>query len=360
MDFLSIAYLLGLGAVSVLLGKILGPAFLSLIGHFTTKTKTTLDDRIFREISSPIQSFFFLFILLLGTHYMREFSGSVQIVDAYTTSAFVVLVTYLLVNATKAIFEWYEEEGAQESRIKLDLSFLPLIRKIAQMFIAIIGVSIALSQIGYDVTGVLAVTSIVGVIAGLAAQETLGNIFAGIALQLDRPYYYGDYIRLSSGEIVRLKKIGIRTARFTDMFGNTALLTNSEISRQRVTRLTKGSKIASLAISFEAPCKISPRLLEEELRSKIHVGDFGIDAIDSIKILIVRIRAPGWYEATLSVHTKEPEKLSYFADYANALILGKILALEKSVSEEFQLPGGLSGAAKGAKARAAKRRKKGG
>ncbi|HQT44807.1 MAG TPA: mechanosensitive ion channel family protein [Candidatus Micrarchaeota archaeon] len=357
MDFLSIAYLLGLGMASVGLGKIFGPIFLAILQHFMTKTKTTLDDRIFKEISSPVQSFFFLFIFIIGTHYLGEFSGIVKIVDSYTTSALVVLATYLLVNATKAIFEWYEAEGALESRIKLDLSFLPLVRKITQIFLAIIGASLALSQIGYDVTGVLAVTSIVGVIAGLAAQETLGNIFAGIALQLDRPYYYGDYLRLQSGEIARLKKIGIRTTRLTDMVGNTILLANSEISRQKVTRLTKGAKIASLSIPFEAPCAIPPSLMQDEIRSKIRLGDFGIDDIGSVKVLLVRIRAPGWYEAIILVHTKEPEKLSDFTDFANALILERITALENSVSEEFQLPGGLSEAAKRGKARAVKRRK---
>ncbi len=333
MDTTTIAYLAVLGIVSFLLGKVLSPMLISILQFFTSKTKTTLDDRIFKETSGPIQSFFFIFIFWIGTHYLGVFSDAAQIIDSYTTSIIALLFTYLFVNMAKAIFEWYEEEGIKESGLKIDHSFLPLIRKVVQIIIVAIGTTISLSQIGFEVTALLAVTSVVGVVVGLAAQETLGNIFAGIALQLDRPYYYGDYLRLTTGELLRLKKIGIRTTRLTDTAGNTVLLTNSEFAKLRIVRMTKGAKIAALPIIFEAPCVIDPSALEAEIKSKVPLGQFGIDEIESIKITMSRIRAPGWYEANISIHTKEPEKLGLFTDFANRIILAKIEGMMKAQEE---------------------------
>ncbi|MFA5106599.1 MAG: mechanosensitive ion channel family protein [Candidatus Micrarchaeia archaeon] len=320
MDLTIAGYLAGLGILSLIAGKALGPVLIAIIQHFTARTKTTLDDRIFKEISGPIQSFFFVFVFVMGTHYLGVFNDAARVIDDYTTSIAIILVTYLLVNVAKAFFEWYEEEGIKDSRIKLDVTFLPLVRKIAQIFIAIIGLAMALAQVGFDVTGILAVTSVASVVVGLAAQETLGNIFAGMALQLDRPYYYGDYVKLSSGELVRLKKIGIRTTRLADMAGNTIVATNSEFAKQRVTRLTKGAKIASLAVPFEAPCEISPESLEKRIREGLTLGRFGIDDMGSVRIYVSKVKALGWYEANLIVHTKEPEQLALFADYANRII----------------------------------------
>jgi small conductance mechanosensitive channel len=43
--------------------------------------------------------------------------------------------------------------------------------------------------------------AITGIIVGIAAQQSLGNIFAGLMLLLARPYVIGDHIRVRSGSL---------------------------------------------------------------------------------------------------------------------------------------------------------------
>jgi small-conductance mechanosensitive channel len=45
---------------------------------------------------------------------------------------------------------------------------------------------------------VLATSAMISVILGLAMQDTLGNLFAGIALQMDKPYEIGDWVEIQS------------------------------------------------------------------------------------------------------------------------------------------------------------------
>jgi small-conductance mechanosensitive channel len=94
---------------------------------------------------------------------------------------------------------------------------------------------------------------VVGLILGLASQETLANIFAGIALQLDRPYHYGDYLKLPSGEVARLDKIGMRTTRLTDVWHNTIILSNSEFAKLRVANLSLPDDVSIVAVQAELP-----------------------------------------------------------------------------------------------------------
>lgn len=47
---------------------------------------------------------------------------------------------------------------------------------------------------------ILATSAIFSVVLGLAMQDTLGNLFAAMALQFDKPYEIGDWIEVQSGQ----------------------------------------------------------------------------------------------------------------------------------------------------------------
>jgi small-conductance mechanosensitive channel len=48
-------------------------------------------------------------------------------------------------------------------------------------------------------TSLLATSAVLSIVLGLALQETLGNLFAGVALQFDKPYNIGDWVEIESG-----------------------------------------------------------------------------------------------------------------------------------------------------------------
>lgn len=50
-----------------------------------------------------------------------------------------------------------------------------------------------------DLAPLLATSAILSIVLGLALQDTLGNLFAAIALQIDKPFELGDWIELKSG-----------------------------------------------------------------------------------------------------------------------------------------------------------------
>jgi small-conductance mechanosensitive channel len=55
--------------------------------------------------------------------------------------------------------------------------------------------------IGVNVGGLLLGGAITGVVLGIAAQQTLANLFAGIVLVIVRPFVVGDHIVLRSGPL---------------------------------------------------------------------------------------------------------------------------------------------------------------
>ena len=57
-----------------------------------------------------------------------------------------------------------------------------------------------------DFGGFLATLGIGSIVLGLALQDTLGNVFSGIALLFERPFGVGDWIKVGDtiGEVLQI------------------------------------------------------------------------------------------------------------------------------------------------------------
>jgi small-conductance mechanosensitive channel len=69
---------------------------------------------------------------------------------------------------------------------------------------------------------------------GLAAQDTLANMFAGFALMLDRPFRIGDRIQLASGEVGDVVTVGIRATRLKTPDETILVIPNSILTKEKV------------------------------------------------------------------------------------------------------------------------------
>ncbi|MDB4975602.1 MAG: Potassium efflux system KefA protein [Myxococcaceae bacterium] len=100
-------------------------------------------------------------------------------------------------------------------------------------FIALMRTS---SQLGFEVSGVIATSAVLTAVVGLALQDTLGNAVGGLALQLDRSVKVGDWIRLDqiSG---RVAEIHWRYTAVETSDWETVIVPNSVLMRSQVTVL---------------------------------------------------------------------------------------------------------------------------
>jgi hypothetical protein len=170
----------------------------------------------------------------------------------------------------------------------------------------------------------LALTGVVGIILGLASQESLANIFAGLALQMDRPYAYGDYLRLPSGEIVRLRKIGIRSTKLVDSHGNEIISSNSEFAKLRVTKIGSARSKDVLEVYFEAPIALESGDLRAQLSMRLKKKRLEGISEGDIRVTVTSVKAPGWYEAVLYIPVEDLGNSVAITHEVNTFIAGKI------------------------------------
>jgi small-conductance mechanosensitive channel len=127
---------------------------------------------------------------------------------------------------------------------------------------------IALDTLGVSITPLIASLGVGTIAIGLALQDTLGNLFSGVYLYLDRPIAVGDWVRLDTGMEGQVLRIGWRTTRLLSN-DHTVVIPNSRLSSAILTNLNLPSREASVTVAMGVGYGSD---LEQVERSLLEVG----------------------------------------------------------------------------------------
>ncbi|NLP05719.1 mechanosensitive ion channel [Candidatus Fermentibacteria bacterium] len=85
----------------------------------------------------------------------------------------------------------------------------------------------------------LVTSTVVSAVVGLSLQDVLGSVVAGMALQMEKPFAVGDWIRLSGEEEGQLVQMSWRTLTVRTRDNHTLILPNSTVTKQSITNLSR-------------------------------------------------------------------------------------------------------------------------
>ena len=97
-----------------------------------------------------------------------------------------------------------------------------------------------LLRLGMPNTTVLAFSAVPGLAIGLGASKLLGNLFAGISIQSDRPIRVGEFCQVGN-EIGFVKRIGLRSIELSTMSANVTI-PNNKVDETTIVNYTRQQK----------------------------------------------------------------------------------------------------------------------
>ena len=111
-------------------------------------------------------------------------------------------------------------------------------------------------EFSLDLSSLVAGSAILSVVLGLALQDTLGNLFAGLSLQLERPFEVGDSVAVGT-ESGRVLQLGWRATRLETKRREIINLPNNQLAKQTVKNYSRGNEPVGvdvfITVSYEAP-----------------------------------------------------------------------------------------------------------
>jgi small-conductance mechanosensitive channel len=268
-DYLIALATLFLGVLIIHLVRVL---IVNRLKRWARKTGTWVDENLIQ-----------LFVkYLIPIAYLGLFYISIQTLTLNPTLAQavhlvgIILLTLLGISWLSSLaeyglrFYWMTRREANPTLERSLNALVPALR----IVIWAIGVVFLLSNLGFDISAVVAGLGIGGVAVALASQGILKDLFSYMSILFDRPFELGDFIIV--GEFLgTVEHIGIKTTRLRSLGGEQLIISNTDLTEARVRnyrRMQRRRVVFSLGVTYETGLS-QLQIIPEMIRSIIEQTD---------------------------------------------------------------------------------------
>ncbi len=120
---------------------------------------------------------------------------------------------------------------------------------------------------GIPIGTLVATSGVVAIVLGLALQNTLGDVFSGIALTLGRAYTLGDWIMLADGTEGRVIASTWRSTHVLTAANNLVILPNGVLAKLGLTNVSRPDESHLLLLTVRIAPTRMPSVIEEVMHS---------------------------------------------------------------------------------------------
>ena len=182
---------------------------------------------------------------------------AVDFVPALVQALIVVLAFWIVYRISRGVL------GGVLRGTKADPALTSLSIKLLRYAILVLATIMALGQLGFNIASILAAAGIVGLAIGLAAQETVANLIAGLTILWDRPFRIGDNVTIAD-TFGKVRSIGLRTTRIETVERLDCILPNKEVIEQKIINHTMSPEYrlpVPIAIAYKEDSRNARKVL---------------------------------------------------------------------------------------------------
>jgi small-conductance mechanosensitive channel/CRP-like cAMP-binding protein len=135
-----------------------------------------------------------------------------------------------------------------------------IIRDISEALLYAGVVLVALRAAGFDASSLLTTSALLTAVIGLSLQDTLGNLFAGLALQAERPFEVGDFIQwnVENQKIGQVVEINWRATKVRTDDLIEIVVPNGQLARSAIAILTKPTRTLRRSVYVLVGYQVAP------------------------------------------------------------------------------------------------------
>ena len=271
--------------------KLVATVGLTRIAKLTARTDFHLDDVIIAALQTTRGILLVIVAAFFGAGALTLPEGDRAVIATVTIIALLIQGG---IWATAAIKRWAELETkrrlAEDAATAMTLNVLGIAARLIVWSLILL---LVLDNLGVDVTALVAGLGIGGVAVALAAQSILGDLFASLAIVLDKPFVLGDFLIV--GDFMgSVEAIGLKTTRVRSLSGEQVVFGNSDLLNSRVRnygRMFERRVVFPIGVTYQTPRPLLekiPGTIKEAVEEhgervrfdRSHLKSFGSSSID--------------------------------------------------------------------------------
>lgn len=226
---------------------------LSYMKRIASTTKNDIDDAMIQVIKTIKPSFYIFLALWISLNYLTVH----PLVQKILNAILVIWLVAITVRAVQIFISYVIEKKIDNGKNEATQSMIALVNQVVKIILWSFGFLLILSNLGVDVTSLIAGLGIGGIAIALAAQGMLGDLFSSFVIYFDKPFAPGDYITV--GDIRgTVEKVGIKSTRIRSLTGEEIVISNEKLTSSIIhnfKKLQRRRMTFSFGITYETPLK---------------------------------------------------------------------------------------------------------
>jgi len=236
--------------------KILDWFIKNRLKSWAEKTATRWDDVLVALADGPVKLVTFVVLFHIG---LQVFDWPVWLEETLSRLALIGVAVALVLVSLRAIdfiIQFWREQPKTGGEKGFNDQFLLLVGKLLKSVLVVIAALTLLSNVGVNITALLGSVSVLGLALGLAAQDTVSNLFGTVAVFVDKPFKVGDRIQISGGVDGTVEEMGLRATRVRSLDGYLITVPNKAVGNNTVTNITARPTIRTVlnyGLTYDTP-----------------------------------------------------------------------------------------------------------
>lgn len=253
-------------AISLIIAMAIS-AILKILIKKAERTKTKIDDIILHAIGKPL----YILVIVAGIYYaIHQTPYLADLINRYDQGyiyrrlILTIFVTWIVASLAKRIIKEYGYDLAARTEGEADDRLVALADMSVTYVIWFVGIIIALSRVGYEITPFITGMGIAGLAIALAAQNLLSNVFGGVTITTDQLYKVGDRIQMSGvyGDVYEIK---LRYTKIRTLDNMIITIPNSKVINDLITNYAVPDTTVRVKIPVSVAYGTDPKKVDEIL-----------------------------------------------------------------------------------------------
>ena len=233
--FLNIVFGTAVFLLLFLMRNILSNAVSKLISKIVYKDESKRDALV-NSIKKPLSTYIMLLGVFLGL--------TINIHSAAITKGFkiisILVICWGVTNVISSSFSNSLKDGKYSDDV-INLTAVKFISKIFKILIIGLAVVMVISELGYNINGLITGLGVGGLAVSLAAQDAISNLISGFIIVFDKPFKVGEFIQTKDimGTVL---EVSMRTTKIRTLDDSVVTVPNSEITGGAIINISRKDK----------------------------------------------------------------------------------------------------------------------